>query len=635
MSARAIIGLLLVAIAAALPAQERTEEEPLWMPEDYRLLSFEERKAMPADEMKEIGTRNTTLLKEAIQAMTPEERQEVSVHLNEFGQTHELADYERQYVTIVSMMLLSAGIQERLLADRATVQTRFEKLLRDQEETTRGFPPDPEPVMAEADAIEAQFGKADSQALYLRALKPLRARPWNDAIRVCFRKIVRGNSFPNSQKTSLYDAALVFLQAREKESPDEGAWYSLEAFLRLSMRNEVSEAKRLFAIAIQKKSRDLESITVPILLAEADGNAAEVERLMPRAREAWPKPEDLDRVLWDDLVVLPQELQVRAREAFGGKYKKAHPADWSSRAEILVASLARGGFREVESETLALLALPLATLPEPHRSEFETLRLQAIAGEGRCDEAVAEIPRLEADARAAYRGNYDGENPPAPRDVRDVQDLRAQLREGRRGLSRLRAAIADGSVETAPELTDAPGPKRREQAQSWANALEEELKQEESVLASGNDDAIAANWSRRELAAWFEIHHMMKNAYYDLADRGTRLAILVRSAAGKCLLAHHRAAEAARVLASCVGDGQNYHGDCGEPILEAGRELLKEGRLKDAAAVYAVTAPVRNFASPADDLFLAIEKAAPGTVRRIELPPLPTPDVAITPRAEP
>lgn len=289
----------------------------------------------------------------------------------------------------------------------------------------------------------------------------------------------------------------------------------------------------------------------------------------------------------------------------------------------------------MESETLALLALPPATLPEPHRSEFETLRLRAIAGEGRCDEAVAAIPRLEADARAAYRGNYDGENPPAPRDVRDVQDLRAQLREGRRGLSRLRAAIADGSVETAPEFGELPLLERKEQAQSWANELEGELKRQESVLASGTDDAIAANWSRRELAAWFEMHPMLKSAYYDLADRGTRLAILVRSAAGKCLLAHHRTAEAARVLASCVGDGQNYHGDCGDPILEAGRELLKEGRLKDAAAVYAVTAPVRNFASPADDLFLAIEKAAPGTVRRIELPPLPTPEVAITPRAEP
>ena len=65
--------------------------------------------------------------------------------------------------------------------------------------------------------------------------------------------------------------------------------------------------------------------------------------------------------------------------------------------------------------------------------------------------------------------------------------------------------------------------------------------------------------------------------------------------------------------------------EAGLSALEAGRDLVKEGRYREAAAVYAVTAPVANFSSRADDLYREIEKASPGTVRKFEPTPAPTP----------
>lgn len=627
--------LLFAAVALrALAQEEPAEEDVLWMPEGYQLLPPEERSALPPDEMNAIGTRNQQLLREAVKAMTPEERQEVGARLSGYGQAHaDLPQYVRQYITMASMQLLFAGMQEKVQADRDAAQARFEKLLHDQETTTKGFPSEREPVEKEANAIDAQLGKADARSLYLRVLKPLRARPWNDAVRVTFRRIVRGDSYARQQKTTLYDAALAFLQARQKDAPDEGAWFSLEAILRLSMRSEVAEAKRLFAASVDKNSRDVDSRLYPILLAELDGDQKEVERLMPRAQEAWKTRDDLDQALWNSVDALPGDLRVRARVAFGNKYKKAHPADWSSRASVLAASLEKGGFREVEAETQTLLALPVSTLPEPHRSEFAALRLQAIAGSGRCDEVVAAMPRFEAAVRDGVHETWEESAPPAPRTLGDARRLRAALNDGRRDLARLEAAIADGSIERAPEWGDEPLEKRREDAAQLKEGLEAELREMEKLLAAGDDAAVAAAWTRREHADWQAA--IPGNWYFDLADRATRLIIRVRGAAGKCLLAHHRAADAAAILAPCAGEDQNYHGDCGEPLLEAGRELVREGRYREAGAVYAATAPVQNFSTPADDLYREIEKAAPGTVRKFQPTPTRTPRATATPGPTP
>jgi hypothetical protein len=58
------------------------------MPEGYRLLSAEERQSLPAEELKEILTRNTTLLREAAHGMTPDERHAIAQRLHAFGQSH-------------------------------------------------------------------------------------------------------------------------------------------------------------------------------------------------------------------------------------------------------------------------------------------------------------------------------------------------------------------------------------------------------------------------------------------------------------------------------------------------------------------------------------------------------------------
>ncbi|HTR03726.1 MAG TPA: hypothetical protein VMN82_11060, partial [Thermoanaerobaculia bacterium] len=516
---RRAVGILILALAAAvsLPAQE--EEPGLWMPEGYRLLSVEERQALSPDELRAIQTENTRLLREAIRALGSEERAAVAQRMTQFSASHELRDYEKQYVTISQMMLLSAGMEEKILEGRAETQKRFDELLRRQESETSGFPSEREPVENEAAAIEEEVeaGSPDVQALYLRALRPLRARPWNHEIRLSFRQIVRGDANLRPKGPSLYDAAIAFIQAREKESSDQGAWDSLEAVLRLTIRNEVAEAKRLFAIAIAKNSNDVESRTFPLLLAEVEGDEKEIARLLPRSREAWPKQEDLDYALWVAVDALPAELQPKAREKYGAKYKSAHPSDWESRSEVLLASLQRGELVSVEAETATLLALPVATLPEPNRSRISALHLRAAAGLGRCDAVVAEIPRFEAAAREGLRGMGGGFEPPAPRTAADVRALRGEMAAQRVELRRLRAAIADGSIEREPGLADVPPGERKALASAWTDELEAELQKRDAVLA-GDDTAAAAAWTRGELAAWYAERRIPEDSILDAAD---------------------------------------------------------------------------------------------------------------------
>jgi hypothetical protein len=160
-----VFGLLLyAALAGVLRGQQ---EEALWMPEGYRLLSVEERQSLRGEVLKEILTRNTTLLREAVHVMTPEERQAIVQSLDTFGRSHELTQIERQYVSMASMMLLAANVEEHSKKEVAAEQARFEKLLRDQEEP-RTFPSDQKSVEKEAHAISALQGKEDLQRLYLR-----------------------------------------------------------------------------------------------------------------------------------------------------------------------------------------------------------------------------------------------------------------------------------------------------------------------------------------------------------------------------------------------------------------------------------------------------------------------------------
>jgi hypothetical protein len=627
--------LVFLLLVGATPALSDQEQEGPWMPDGYRLLSAEERQSLPPEELKAIQTRNTMLLRDAVHAMTPEERMAVAKRLEAFGRGQERTQVEKQYVTMTTMMLLSVAMEEKVQEDRAADQARFQKLLRDQEETSRTVPPDQKSVEAEAHAIAALIGKEDQRRLYLRALGALRARPWNYFIRVCFHRIVRSDSV-RSQPTSLYDAALVFVRARQAESPDEGSWFSLEAFLRLTVRGEVAQATKLFAAANAKGAKDVECRIFPLLLAEMDGNAAEAGRLRPRALEAWPKSEDLDRVLLESIDQFPSELAARARETFGKKYARAHPADWSSRVDRLRSALddaylqevhgdaaaMPSALRAVESETTMLLSLPLSGLPEPHRAEVFALQLRAKAGLGKCEEVSPAITVLEAEAEVAYPRQFDPDSQPRARTVQDVQSLKASIGEERRGVEKLREALTDGTLEREPELRDVPQEERLKLAREALTEMEREVADADSLLRDKDDPAAAAEWTRHELADWEKAHRILSREYmdsYDLAGRGERLGIRVRAAEGQCLLARGMLLDAASILKPCVGGGRNFHTDCVSPLIEAGAALARKGDVREAAVIFNL---VRPSSASSEALFQLIEAKAPGTVKKKDLVPI-------------
>jgi hypothetical protein len=632
-----VFGLLLY--AAAAEALHGRQEEALWMPEGYRLLSAEERQGLSAEALKDIQTRNTTLLREAIHGMTPEERQAMAQSLDAFGRNHELTQVERQYVSMTSMMLLAAVTEEERQKDRDGEQSRFQQLLKEQEATPRAFPSDQRSVEAEAQAIEALIGKEDARRLYLRTLAPLRARPWNDYVRVCFRRIVRGDSH-RPGGTSLYDAALAFLRARQSESPDQGSWYSLEGFLRLALRGEVSEAKKLFAAANARGAKDLECRIFPLLLAEMERDAAEVERAKPRALEAWPKPGDLDRVLLENIDTLPSELAARARESFGKKYGRAHPADWPSRVQALAsalddaelkkihgdASALPAALRAVESETTMLQSLPPSALPEPHRAELFALQLRARAGLGRCEEVYPALTALETEAELAYPRELDPDSPPRPRTAKDVRELKVSIGKERQELSKLKSALDDGSLERVAEWRDVPQEERLRLARDALSEMERAVAEGDSLLGERSESAAAAEWSRRELAEWEKAHDIPSGEYlesYDLMGQAERLGISVRVAEAQCLLNREMLVEAARVLKPCVGGGRNFHLDCIFPLIDAGVALARKGDIREAAAIFNLVEPS---SASTEALFVAIESKSPGAVKKkVPVPPKPMP----------
>jgi hypothetical protein len=612
-------------VAIALPASAQ-EEERLWMPEGYRLLSVEERQGLPLEDLKAIFSKNTALLEESLSRMTSSERVALGQELERFKQTHTLSDVEKQYVTIVSMRILAGGIEEHHQKQKDAEKARFEKLLRDQEET-RGFPTDEKSVETEANAVETAVGHDDPRKLYLRILRPLRARPWNDSARVIFRRLVRGDSEPGSKGGTLYDAALAFLHTRQAEAPEQGSWFSLEAFLRLSLRGEVAEAKRLFSIAIAKNSRDIEGYVYPLLIAEIEENETERVRLWQRARRIWPKEGDLDVELYRQLPMLPSKLQVRARATFERRYKRTHPADWDSRIEIVRGAIHDNHLQEVEEETTGLLSLPVSVLPEPYRSEFLTLNLLARAGLGKCDEVTAQIPVLERSADLAYPREADPDATPVPKTVSHARQLRASLPQLRREFETLKTSLADASPDRSPGASEIPKEQREALMKTAISRMQDDLREIETLPWAENDEAVAAEWSLRDLARWKTAHNIVEDQVYDLYGNAERLSLLVRSALGKCFLAQRKPLAAVAVLKPCVGGGENFHLDCIFPLVDAGVTLAEAGRVNDAAAVYAIVS--LTFAST-DKLYDAIEKATPGLVKRYVPPPmkpfvLPTP----------
>jgi hypothetical protein len=597
------------------------QEEALWMPEGYRLLSAEEQQSLPAEEVKAISARNTASLREAIRRMTPEERQATAERLHAAGRGRRLSPIEAQYISLTTMMLLSKTVEEKHPESLPNQEARFQKLLRDQEEATKGFPSDAESVQQEAETILALLNKhfVSYRDFYLRALKPLRARPWNDAIREAFRMIVASShpiAYPGRDPApSLCDAAIAFIHAREKETPQEGSWYSLEALLALTVREDVAGAKRLFSVAIEKDARDTNSRLYPLLIAEIEDDKAAVARLRPRAHKFTSNDALLDRMLFFEIILLPRDLQLKARSTFQRRYEEAHPADWRIRMHILTQQLEGGRLQEVESETIELLLLPVSVLPEPHRSEFLALKLLATAGLGRCDGSVAEIPRLESAAAAAYPWETDPDAPPHPKTAQDVRDLRLAIGQQRAEIARWRAALKDGSLDRSPDLRGTPKEERQKLVLEMIAAGEKEISKEEETIGSGDEATVAAEWSEREMTRWLENRGITADTTADMAGSAERLSIRTRSAAGKCLLARGRASEAARILAHCVGSGRLEHPDCVHPLFEAAHVLVAQGKTENAAAIYNLLARNPNLGFYVRDLYADIERSSPGLVK--------------------
>jgi|SRR6266508_2281906 len=612
-----VLGLLL---AAALPAPAQ-EQERLWMPEGYHLLSLEERRDLSPDELKAIHSKNATLLDEALARMTPSERDALRQELQRFGQSHALSDFEKHFVALVSTRLLAGAMQEHTQQEKETEKTRFQELLQEQEEATRGFPSDQKSVEAEAWAAYERRGEEDSHKLYLRVLKALRARPWNDVARFVFEKLV--NSLPpfveiNGEKRplppGLPDAALAFCRKRQAEAPSEGAWFSLEAFLRLR-RGEVAEAKRLFHAAVVKEAKDGDSYVFPLLLAEIEQNAPEIASLRARAQRVWPKANDLDRILFENIAMLPAEMEAKARLTFESRYKQAYPAEWGARAEILGKNLRAGEPRKVESETSALLALPPSVLPEPQRTEFWALNLEANAALGQCGGLEAQIPLVEALAEKSFPRESDPHAPPRFRTKADIRKLKAGLEESRKAVEKLKTMLREGTLDASPDRAGIPAGERRRVAEELVEELQRQATDGVSLLEGRDDSAAAAEWSRRELGKWEDERHFpgsFEQRTFDISGRAEGLSIAVRAAVGACLLAKGDAHGAARLLKPCVA-GRYHHMHCIEPLVNAGAALARSGDVKEAVAIYKLVSP--SFVGT-DRLFDAIEKAAPGAVER-------------------
>lgn len=175
---RVLLVVVLLVIAAAASAQE----EGLWMPDGYRLLSLEERQELSPEQTQSIAKTNSKLLEEAVRKMTAEERQAVATRLSEYGQSASTTQVEKQYITMASMLVMALAMEEHNQQQKQAEADRVKALILEAEEKTKGFASDQKSVEQEAFAVEAERRRrVDARKLYLRILPP---RSWRVPARV-------------------------------------------------------------------------------------------------------------------------------------------------------------------------------------------------------------------------------------------------------------------------------------------------------------------------------------------------------------------------------------------------------------------------------------------------------------------
>ena len=594
--------LLLVAASSAI-AQEA---EQLWMPEGYRFLTLEERQALPPAELQAIGIRNQEILRAAVKAMSREERQQVAVRLESYGKRPEATQVEKQYVTMTEMLLMATVMDEQNQKMKQVAQDRREALLKEQEETSKGFPSDQKSVEKEAwDVESAMAARGDYRLLYLRILKPLRARPWNHEVRVAFRRIVRGMQY------ELVDPALAFVEKRQKESPQEGAWDSLRAFLLLSFKGDVAEARRLFAIAVEKNANDVESRIFPLLMAQIDGNAADVARYEPRARQAWPKPEDLERVLFDQIDVLPESLKAKAKETVAAKYRARHPADWGARSRNLMERFEAKDNAGVEKEANALLALPTSALPDEDRLSFSLLRIRARAAAAAAPKPRQKSRTSSSGPRGVHPPQFDGDVAPRAHTEAEVRRMRTTLKQAEEQRVRVDRWRKGDAADMPGEISGLAADERKTALDGLLVEMDRSIAAMHGLVDGRDDPSAALAWSRSDLETWEKAHQVTPTGNYDISGDAESLSMIARSETARCWLSRSDAVAAARLVTPCAGAGRNWHSNCVSPLEDAGILLAQTNHVKEAIAIYQQLRPA---GSAVDLLFGAIEKASPGSV---------------------
>jgi hypothetical protein len=630
--------LLVVAflLGAGVLRAEPPGPPPPWVPEGYVFLGYEESfQMMRSGEGRKVGEvnqRNSALLDAALAKMTVPELEALLAKMRDYVKNDAPAWELRNYALLVGV---HAGEHLRLLQSRHP--DSFDAIVQAQEAASAGFADDPEAVSREAERLERLLGKQPNSELYLALLKPLRARPWNSDARRVLHEIVKqdepSGTYPADRGKFLILklAALEFVHKRQAEQPNQGAWYSLEATLRdlpeqppggYYSQEEAHRARdagfaplrALWERAIALRSRDDEAHSMAIILARLDGDAEkEREAMASYAQGGLSEKAAIEhnvRLVADDY--LTPGMRERLYKA---SLRSAEGAtDWAGRLETLQSS---PNYELVVADTSALLELPEKTLPQPYRVELLSLNLQrrlaSHHGEqhGFCDEIAKQLPSLERQALAAYPPAADPNLPQPPHQLGEVAGLRREVVEGKQEVEKLDRLLLSHADPDGKALTG----EQEQEVRRLRDELARESQQAEQRVAGKTDQAVLAEWNRRELEEWRGDHQQEQGSRKVLPlGEAERLTLQVRADLADCYRTEERFVEAAAVVDGCLLPRPGVDSPCVVALANVGSALARRGSLREGVAVYRKLAAAAVDPQRLDALREIINTAAPGTL---------------------
>jgi hypothetical protein len=321
--------LVLAAVASPLRA-DVFPSECLWVPQGFRILTPEDFDAEIQHHRSEVFTANDKILNQALASRSDERLQALYDSVQECGK-HVETDEEKHYVSLVTVRIRQVQKSREEELRRAKRQRDFDLLLERQEAESQGLVNDPDLVEKEALRLQDLLaeGKTPFRDLYLQALRPLRARPWNHEARDIVTAVLNHARSLDDPKDgrNLSDAAIAFIERRRKESPTEGAWPSLEAYIRLRHRGTPGDddkmertVRELWKEALALNANDVDTRIFPLLFALADRDESQAGPLLRFAAEAWPDREELKRVLLENADSLPGLYSTLARRAIEKRF---------------------------------------------------------------------------------------------------------------------------------------------------------------------------------------------------------------------------------------------------------------------------------------------------------------------------